>query len=78
MTDWNKDREKKIMAKYRFTLTFRVMRVIAACLLLFWVYMMAVNILSDAANSEKKHVFYSKVALDWKHPNLYEDFGGFV
>ncbi|MCS0670563.1 anti-sigma factor [Cytobacillus firmus] len=78
MTDWNKDREKKIMAKYRFTLTFRVMRVIAACLLLFWVYMMAVNIISDAANSEKKHVFYSKVALDWKQPNLYEDFGGFV
>ncbi|KAF0819055.1 Sigma-M negative effector [Bacillus sp. ZZV12-4809] len=78
MNDWNKEREKKIMVKYRYTLSFRVIRVIAACLLLFWAYMMAVNIISDAANSEKKHVFYSKLALDWKHPNVYEDFGGFV
>ncbi|PWW31175.1 sigma factor regulator [Cytobacillus oceanisediminis] len=78
MTDWNKDHEKKIMTKYRFTLTLRVLRVLAACLLLFWVYMMAVNILSDAAHSEKKHAFYSKLALDWKYPNLHDDFGGFT
>ncbi|MGY6213306.1 anti-sigma factor [Cytobacillus firmus] len=78
MTDWNKDREKKIMAKYRFTLTFRVVKVLSACLFLFWAYMMAVNILSDAANSERKHAFYSKVALDWKYPNMHEDFGGMM
>lgn len=76
MTDWNKDREKKIMTRYRFTLTIRVIRVLAACLLVFWVYMMAVNIISDANHSERKHTFYSKVAMDWKQPNLHEDFGG--
>ncbi|MBT2688636.1 anti sigma factor C-terminal domain-containing protein [Bacillus sp. ISL-47] len=78
MSDWNKDREKKIMTKYRFTLTMRVLRVLAACLLLFWVYMMAVNIISDAFHTERKHAFYSKLALDWKHPNLHENFGGFT
>lgn len=74
--EWNKDKEKKILLKYRFTLTVKVIRVILATLFLFWVYMMVVSISYDALGLDKKHLFYSRVAMDWTEPNLQEDFGG--
>ncbi|WP_226669869.1 anti-sigma factor [Metabacillus litoralis] len=78
MTEWNKDKEKKILVKYRFTLTVRIIRVILACLFLFWIYMMVVNISYSYFQSDRKHTYYSKLATDWTVPNLYEDFGGIV
>ncbi|WP_404330947.1 anti-sigma factor [Mesobacillus maritimus] len=75
MAEWNKEKEKKILFKYRFTLTVRVIRVLLACLFLFWVYMLVVTISYDALHLDKKHAFYSKLAMDWTTPNLYEEFG---
>jgi hypothetical protein len=73
--EWNKDKEKKILLKYRFTLTVKVIRVIAAVLFLFWLYMLVISISYDALGLDKKHIFYSRVAMDWTQPNMQEDFG---
>ncbi len=74
--EWTKDKEKKILLKYRFALTIKVIRVIAATLFLFWLYMLVVTISYDALGLGKKHLFYSKLAMDWTEPNVQEDFGG--
>ncbi len=74
--EWTKDKEKKILFKYRFTLTLKVIRVIAAVLFLFWLYMLVVSISYDALGLDKKHLFYSRLAMDWTQPNMQEDFGG--
>lgn len=73
--EWNKDKEKKILLKYRFTLTVKVIRVIAAVLFLFWLYMLVISISYDALGLDKKHIFYSRVAMDWTQPNMQEEFG---
>lgn len=75
--EWNKDIEKKILKKYRFTLTLRVVKIIAATAFFFWLYMLAVNIIYNATDLGRKHTFYSKLAMDWTQPNMHEDFGGF-
>lgn len=74
--EWTKDKEKKILIKYRFALTVKVIKVILAMLFLFWLYMLIVSISYDALGLDKKHLFYSRVAMDWTQPNLQEDFGG--
>ncbi|WLR54379.1 anti-sigma factor [Mesobacillus subterraneus] len=73
--EWTKDKEKKILLKYRFTLTLKVIRVILATLFFFWLYMLIVTISYDALGLDKKHIFYSRVAMDWTQPNMHEDFG---
>ncbi|WP_249745553.1 anti-sigma factor [Mesobacillus boroniphilus] len=74
--EWTKDKEKKILFKYRFTLTMRVIRVIAATLFFFWLYMLVVSISYHALDLDKKHLFYSRLAMDWTQPNMQDDFGG--
>jgi hypothetical protein len=74
--EWTKDKEKKILFKYRFTLTLKIIRIIAAVLFLFWLYMLVISISYDALGLDKKHIFYSRLAMDWTQPNLQEDFGG--
>ncbi len=74
--EWTKDKEKKILLKYRFTLTIKIIRIIAATLFFFWLYMLVVSISYDALGLDKKHLFYSRVAMDWTQPNLQENFGG--
>lgn len=73
--EWTKDKEKKILFKYRFALTIKVIRIILATLFLFWLYMMIISISYHSLGLDKKHLFYSQVAMDWTQPNLQEDFG---
>lgn len=75
--EWNKDLEKKILYKYRFTLTVRVIKVIAATMFFFWLYMLLVTLIYDGTQFGEKHAFYSKVAMDWTQPNMEEEFGSF-
>lgn len=37
--------------------------------------MLIVSISYDALGLDKKHLFYSRVAMDWTQPNMQEDFG---
>ncbi|WP_415814370.1 anti-sigma factor [Mesobacillus thioparans] len=73
--EWTKDKEKKILFKYRFALTVKVIKVILATLFFFWLYMLIVSISYDALGLDKKHIFYSRVAMDWTQPNMQEEFG---
>lgn len=78
MTEWTKDKEKRILLKYRLTLTFRILRVILFCFLLYAGYSMITNFIFGQTNMSDKHVFYSELALDWTQPNLQTDLGGTV
>lgn len=75
MKEWTKDKEKRILMKYRFTLTIKILRVLAAIGLIWLVYMIGVNIIYDQTHLDKKHTFYSRLALEWTHPNLSGGFG---
>lgn len=74
--EWTKDKEKKILFRYRFTLTMKVIRIIAATLFFFWLYMLVITLVYDATHLDKKNIFYSRLAMDWTQPNMQEEFGG--
>jgi hypothetical protein len=76
MTEWTKEKEKKVLWKYRFMLTARIVRVILIILLLFWVYMMFLSIAYSKSNLSEKHAFYTKLSLDWTGQGLESEFGG--
>ena len=78
MTEWSEEKEKRILSRYRFTLTVRVIIVLLLCLFVFWAYKMIVTASFMSLHLDKKHVYYTKVATDWTIPNLEEDFGGHV
>lgn len=70
MTEWTKEKEKRILNKYRFTLTIKIIRTLAAILLIWTVYKIGISIAFDKTNASKKHSFYSNIALEWTNPNL--------
>lgn len=78
MNEWNKDKEKKILLKYRFTLTLKILRVLLAFFFLYVIYMIVVSISYDSLHLDRKHSYYSKVALEWTNPNINGETGGFV
>ncbi|MFT8709281.1 MAG: anti sigma factor C-terminal domain-containing protein [Sporolactobacillus sp.] len=72
MIEWTKDKEKRILFKYRLTLTLRIFRVLLACFLLYAGYVMILNILFAHSYMIKQNIFNSELALDWTQPNLQE------
>lgn len=76
MNEWNKEKEKKILLKYRFILTMKILRVLIVFFFLYVVYMMIVSISYESLHLGRKHAFYSKVALEWTSPNINGDIGG--
>ncbi|QOR66517.1 anti sigma factor C-terminal domain-containing protein [Cytobacillus suaedae] len=78
MTEWTKEKEKKVLWKYRFVLTTRIVRVLFIILFLFWVYMMFITIAYQGTNFANKHSFYTKLSLDWTGEGLESEFSGFV
>lgn len=74
MSEWTKDKEKRVLYKYRFMLSIRVLRVLAAVLLIWGLYKIAINIIYFEINSSQKHTFYSNVALELTSPNLQAEF----
>ncbi|PAE19640.1 hypothetical protein CHH80_15430 [Bacillus sp. 7504-2] len=78
MNEWNKEKEKKILLKYRFMLTMKILRILIVFFFLYVVYMMIVSISYESLHLDRKHAYYSKVALEWTNPNINGDIGGFV
>ncbi|MGM0843512.1 MAG: anti sigma factor C-terminal domain-containing protein [Bacillota bacterium] len=70
MMDWDKGLENKIMRKYRFKFTARIVQVIIAVFLLYSFYIMGVNIVADSLNWNRKHLYNINLMLDWKFPNV--------
>ncbi|CEG29041.1 anti-sigma factor [Bacillus sp. B-jedd] len=70
MTEWTKDKEKKILWKYRFTLTLRIVRVLAAIALIYAVYMMILSIGYHKSEIGEKNKFIVSQAFNWTQPGL--------
>ena len=70
MTDWNNEMEKKILKKSRFTLTVRIVRIFLLGILVYGVYAIILNVTADRFQIAEENDFYTKLALDWKVPNV--------
>lgn len=74
MTDWNKDLEKRILKKSKFTLTFRILRILLIILFLYAVYMIIANIIADKLDIGRENMYFSSLALEWTVPNVRGEF----
>ena len=74
-TEWNEKKEKKVLRRYRFMLTLRILRVAVIMFFIYWAYMMVVSI--GYLHSEKGHklVAYSQLAIDWTYPGISAEHG---
>lgn len=68
--EWTDEKEKKVLWKYRFTLTVRIIRVIFIILFLFWLYMFIVSISFNESSKPEKLNFISQLAIDWTLPGI--------
>ncbi len=74
MTEWNKELEKRILRKSRFTLTFRILRILLLVFLIYSGYMLAMNLIADKLNISEEAAYHSKLALEWTVPNVRGEF----
>ncbi|WP_316570427.1 anti sigma factor C-terminal domain-containing protein [Neobacillus sp. YIM B06451] len=65
MTEWTTDKEKKILWKYRFTLTLRIVRVLLAIGFLYWAYNIILSIAYDQSEMADKNYFSISQAINW-------------
>lgn len=70
MTEWSQENEKKVLRKYRFTLTFRVLRILLICFIIYALYIAGVSIVFDKTRPDLKHAYNSLMVLEWLHPNM--------
>lgn len=70
MTEWSQENEKKILRKYRFTLTFRVLRILLICFVIYALYIAGVSIVFDKTRPDLKHAYNSLIVLEWQNPNI--------
>ena len=70
MTEWNNELENKILKRSKWTLTIKIIRVFVALFLIYAVYMIGLSIAIDQLDSERKHTYYSQVAIGWTVPNV--------
>lgn len=70
MTEWSQGNEKKILRKYRFTLTFRVLRILLICFVIYALYIAGVSIVFEKTRPDLKHAYNSLIVLEWQHPNM--------
>ena len=66
MTQWNNE----LFKKSKWTLTIKIIRVFVALLLIYAVYMIGLSMAIDQLDSERKHTYYSQVAIEWTVPNV--------
>ncbi|CAH2716991.1 hypothetical protein BACCIP111895_04179 [Neobacillus rhizosphaerae] len=75
MTEWTKDKEKKVLWRYRFLLTFRIIRVIVILSLIYGIYMMLLSIGYSKTNLYSKNEFEMNLAIDWTQAGNYGETG---
>lgn len=74
MAEWNKEMEKKILKKSRFTLTARIVRIFLLGILIYIIYTIGLNVITDRFQIAEENDFYTKLALEWKTPNVRGNF----
>lgn len=70
MKEWNNELENKILKRSKWTLTMKIIRVLVALLLIYAVYMIGLSIALEKLDAERKHTYYSQVAIEWTVPNV--------
>ncbi|MFN7251553.1 MAG: anti sigma factor C-terminal domain-containing protein [Anaerobacillus sp.] len=75
MVEWNEEKEKQILKKYKsrfsFRLTFKIIRVLVAVFLLYWAYMMVVTISYHSLSKTGDRVeLYQTLSIDWTYPEV--------
>lgn len=73
MTEWNKELEKKILKKSKFTLSFRILRIMLLVIFIYALYMIIANIVADKLAVGKENMYFSSLALEWTVPNVRSD-----
>jgi len=76
MIEWSQEKEKKILQKYRFTLTFRILRILLLCAVIYGLYILSVSIIFDKTRPDRKHIYNSLMALEWQQPNIKGQYSG--
>ncbi|MGG2084261.1 anti sigma factor C-terminal domain-containing protein [Lysinibacillus pakistanensis] len=76
MIEWSQEKEKKILQKYRFTLTFRILRILLLCAVIYSLYILSVSIIFEKARPDRKHIYNSLMALEWQQPNIKGQYSG--
>lgn len=74
MTEWNKELEKRILKKSKFTLSFRILRILLMVVFIYALYMIIANIVVDKLAVGKENMYFSSLALEWTVPNVRGDF----
>ena len=70
MNEWDNALENKILKKSKWILTVKIIRVLFAFILIYAVYMVGLSIVVDQLDAERKHTYYSQVAIEWTVPNV--------
>lgn len=70
MTEWNKELEKKILKKSRFTLTLRIVRIVFIIFLIYVLYMSVLSMIADRLRLTAQHEYYTQLAIEWMNPNV--------
>lgn len=76
MIEWSQEKEKKILQKYRFTLTFRILRILLLCAVIYSLYILSVSIIFEKTRPDRKHIYNSLMALEWQQPNIKGQYSG--
>lgn len=74
MSEWNEELEKKILKRSRYRLTAKILRILLIAALLYGLYSIILNITVDRLHVAGESDFYTKLALDWKVPNVRGNF----
>lgn len=74
MTEWNKELEKRILKKSKFTLSFRILRILLMVVFIYAFYMIIANIIVDKLAVGKENMYFSSLGLEWTVPNVRGDF----
>ena len=70
MTEWNNELENKILKRSKWTLAIKIIRILVVLLLIYAVYMIGLSIAIGQSDAERKHTYYSQVAIEWTVPNV--------
>lgn len=74
MMMWNEEKAQEIIGRHKnsfsLRLTLKVVRIVAAIVFLYFIYMAVVSIIFNTSNLGKKVEFYQKLAIDWTYPEF--------
>lgn len=69
-TRWNKDMEKRILRKSRFTLTFQIIRILVIAFIVLSIYSGVLQAIGYNSKAYQQAHFYSQLAIEWTIPNV--------